>query len=590
MERNKNDYGINYKLIIFEFLFFLSLFVEVIFNMLKKNCNLLYWIANSLLIVGFLVIFIIFGKKLINVDTDNKTFTISDKNSKILMLVFLCISLVTKLMDINGTPNYLNVDEASMIYDSYLIGKFGIDRNGYWLPIYLKAWGSGQNALLSYLSIPFVLLFGMNRFSSSIVMILMSVIASYCFYSTILKISKNNVLSLIALICLSFCPWYFIASRYGLESNLLIFCFIIAVYFLVRSLDDKPWFFLLAGLFFGLCLYCYALSFIVLPIFLLLVYIYMFINKKVVWLPFILGNIILFVFALPLILFVLINMGVMEPIYSFITIPKLTVFRSSEIDFKFLDNLRIFIIRIVFQDDKMPWNVLTPYGVALLCSLPLFLLGIYKSLSRLFKDFKNKKFSYEFIPFATFISTFILAILVKFESINKDNLFWLVYIYYLVMGLYEILKNNKLLFKIITISMTFKLCLFGFNYFTNNKVNNCYSNGMIECTIYATALSDKDIYVTNTGWSNYIYVMVGAKLDSYELKNTLKIKEGTENSKIMDILSFGRYNFLDFSDKTIIDNNCVYIVTIEEANTYFDDTWSKKTYDKFCVLIKNNEG
>ena len=65
-----------------------------------------------------------------------------------LALVFGFISR-TAFLDL--LPGGLNQDEASAGYDAYAIFKYGIDRNGIRYPVHLVAWGSGQNALYSYL-------------------------------------------------------------------------------------------------------------------------------------------------------------------------------------------------------------------------------------------------------------------------------------------------------------------------------------------------------------------------------------------------------------------------------------------------------
>ena len=79
-----------------------------------------------------------------------------------LALVFGFISR-TAFLDL--LPGGLNQDEASAGYDAYAILKYGIDRNGIRYPVHLVAWGSGQNALYSYLCMPFLLALGVNEIS-----------------------------------------------------------------------------------------------------------------------------------------------------------------------------------------------------------------------------------------------------------------------------------------------------------------------------------------------------------------------------------------------------------------------------------------
>lgn len=69
------------------------------------------------------------------------------------MLIFL-LAAVLRLWAFGTVPGGLNQDEASIGYDAWSILYYGIDRNGIRLPVHLIAWGSGQNALYAYLSMP----------------------------------------------------------------------------------------------------------------------------------------------------------------------------------------------------------------------------------------------------------------------------------------------------------------------------------------------------------------------------------------------------------------------------------------------------
>ncbi|WP_410513409.1 hypothetical protein PaeBR_02820 [Paenibacillus sp. BR2-3] len=75
-------------------------------------------------------------------------------------VVLFLLGAAIRILYIGSIPGGLNQDEASIGYDAYAILHYGIDRNGIHLPVHLISWGSGQNALYAYLSMPFILLFG----------------------------------------------------------------------------------------------------------------------------------------------------------------------------------------------------------------------------------------------------------------------------------------------------------------------------------------------------------------------------------------------------------------------------------------------
>ena len=81
---------------------------------------------------------------------------IVNKKYEISIILLILLGIIIRIIGIDILPNAANVDEISSGYEAYSILNFGIDRNGNFLPVFLEAWGGGQNALLTYLIIPFV--------------------------------------------------------------------------------------------------------------------------------------------------------------------------------------------------------------------------------------------------------------------------------------------------------------------------------------------------------------------------------------------------------------------------------------------------
>lgn len=104
-----------------------------------------------------------------------KRFATENKKA-IIFFAVLFSGILVRLIDFPNHPSGLNQDEASIGYDAWSILNYGIDRNGVSYPVHLVAWGSGQNALYAYLSMPFIALFGLNVFSVRIVNLLFSLL------------------------------------------------------------------------------------------------------------------------------------------------------------------------------------------------------------------------------------------------------------------------------------------------------------------------------------------------------------------------------------------------------------------------------
>ena len=115
----------------------------------------MYNYYNIVAIIFCLIVPFFILKKEIKKSKNLREFIENNKITLILYIAFI-IGFASRLMLIEKFPNALNVDEASSGYEAYSILNYGIDRNGNFLPVFLESWGSGQNALYTYILIPFV--------------------------------------------------------------------------------------------------------------------------------------------------------------------------------------------------------------------------------------------------------------------------------------------------------------------------------------------------------------------------------------------------------------------------------------------------
>ena len=74
----------------------------------------------------------------------------------------LALGLGIRLWQFGRVPEGINQDEAFAGYEAFCLLHGGLDTAGYRFPVYLTAWGSGMNALESYLMLPFVAMFGLK--------------------------------------------------------------------------------------------------------------------------------------------------------------------------------------------------------------------------------------------------------------------------------------------------------------------------------------------------------------------------------------------------------------------------------------------
>ena len=133
-------------------------------------------------------------------------------------------------------------------------------------------------------------------------------------------------------------------SRWSLESYLFFPMLIFSTYFLWQAWNKKKnLFFLLAGISFGITLYTYAISYLILPFFLGILLLYGLFTKQITWKQLFLLGVPLFFLALPLMLMLAVQNGFLSEIKtSLFSIPKLWFYRGGEVSLKhILENFNI---------------------------------------------------------------------------------------------------------------------------------------------------------------------------------------------------------------------------------------------------------
>lgn len=84
-----------------------------------------------------------------------------DKLDIIFAIIFLAAVFI-RVWQFGKIPGGINQDEAFSGYEAYSLLNYGKDSSGYANPVYFEAWGSGMNALNSYLMMPFIAIFGLK--------------------------------------------------------------------------------------------------------------------------------------------------------------------------------------------------------------------------------------------------------------------------------------------------------------------------------------------------------------------------------------------------------------------------------------------
>lgn len=358
-----------------------------------------------------------------------------EKIKYIALLVIIAAALFSRLWQFGIIPGDINQDEAFAGYEAWAIMNYGVDSSLHPYPVYLTAWGSGMNALESYLMMPFIALFGLKVWvirMPQLIVGLLSVLTAYY----VGKKTAGERAGLLFAFLLAVCPWHILLCRWGLESNLAPGFLLFGLCFFMLAMEDSRWL-PLSALMYGLALYTYATIWSVLPFIILLQLVYAAcMGKLKADRSGLLSFIILAVLALPLLLFMLVNYGFIdEIILPFMSVPKMLVMRSGEISLHNVpENLKNLWQIILRRGDGLIWNTPEKFGAVYILSLPFMLIGFGDSMRRLWYSFSRREYSPAVFMLIQFMGALVLCLLIN-VNLNRMNIILIPLVFFEAMGL-----------------------------------------------------------------------------------------------------------------------------------------------------------
>jgi 4-amino-4-deoxy-L-arabinose transferase-like glycosyltransferase len=242
------------------------------------------------------------------------------QNSKLIQvgfLVLLAIGIFFRIAKLGMIPVGLNADEASIGYEAYSLLKAGTDRWGIHLPPYFLSFGSGQNTMYAYLSVPFLYFFDLSQTSIRMLSAFLGLCGLPIVFVLAQYLFKNRIAVLACTILYLFDPYLFITSRWALEYNILPFFVVLSLWLFTKTFHDlqhsekfnlsqkATLVFALPSLAF--IIYTYASALFIVPVFLVFIIWYfwaaIFQQKKL----FLISAVIFVLLMSPFILFILKN-------------------------------------------------------------------------------------------------------------------------------------------------------------------------------------------------------------------------------------------------------------------------------------------
>jgi hypothetical protein len=467
------------------------------------------------------------------------------KNERLIVAALMLFAFALRMALIGSLPFGLNQDEASAGYDAWALLNFGIDRCGSRLPVLLASWGSGQNALMSYLAMPFIALGGLSPFTLRLVNALAGC-AALVFFWLLARRTRGPAFAICALFFLAVCPWHVMASRWALESNLLPAFLLAGIYFTARA-REREWALLPAAVCFGLSLYAYGTAFFFLPPF--LTFSVLWLRKRLRPVSFLVSLAVFLLLALPISACQLRNaLGLPGTTFLGLSLPALTETRQAATSVfggggvpAALGHFKTFLGILIRQTDGLPYNAAASGGLYYFFGLPLAAVGIVKSALSL-KDTPGE---------APVLAALVCSVLCAFfidVNVNRINMIWLPLVYFVSLGLYVVLCKlaNWSIIPLAGILVCFALFLSGYFSEFGGAGSPYFFPGLGEAIAYTAEQEPESVFISYCVNQPYIFVLFYEQIFPYDFIDTVDYVN--PSGAFRWVRSFGKYRFGDAAD------------------------------------------
>lgn len=175
---------------------------------------------------------------------------------KILIILIITLGAFLRLFWLDKYPPGVTGDEIQQGYSAYSILKTGKDEWGDFLPIHPRGFGDYKPPFYTYLTIPFVGIFGLNVWGVRLPSAVAGIFTIMVVYFLAKQLFNSEKIGLVSSLLIAISPWSIQFSRVGFESNIGVLFFSMFVLFFLSSFKKNK-FLILSAVFGGLGLFTY---------------------------------------------------------------------------------------------------------------------------------------------------------------------------------------------------------------------------------------------------------------------------------------------------------------------------------------------
>lgn len=218
------------------------------------------------------------------------------KRTQIFLILILFLSAIIRLWGLGKIPEGFHADEAAFGYNAYSLLKTGKDEYGTPFPTILNIFGIPIGAVYSYVTIPFIHLFGLNEFAIRLPTALAGIALMWVTYKLIKELTANNTLAIISSFVQAIAPTSIFLSR--VQSDPLMANFFLhtgLLLYLLYLRSSKIILLAVSGLLFIIAIYTHQAVSVLLPVILSLTVLYKYKNlaSKKRWISVLFGILII---------------------------------------------------------------------------------------------------------------------------------------------------------------------------------------------------------------------------------------------------------------------------------------------------------
>ncbi len=395
----------------------------------------------------------------------------------ILMLLF-GVFCFTRFYALSIVPAGVHLDEIGYWYDAHNLAKYGTDRMGSRYPVLPASYGDGHNPFYCYMCMVMLKFF---PFSVGLMRAVMGISAIPCFFASfgiVYQMYESRRWALLGPVFVLVTPYIFAANRWGLNANQMLYVCTVMLYFFVCALKyGRVRDYILTGVFLGISLLTYHLSYIMMPLFFIMAFGYLIVVGKFSWKNMFAAFIPFAVIGMPTFIEQLVNLGLVEPFYFMGSdYQKLLSYRVGEIaPVNFVKNIGN-IIPLVFGDTQYNYNSVKEFGTVYWAMIPLMAVGAVIGAVELVRSVKDKRMRLLSLFILYGLSIYIGFISVVGCNVYKGNAIYICFIVLAVEGLRYIAgdkkQRNRLIVLAVLAVIAFSFLLYSEFYF--RRLNNAY--------------------------------------------------------------------------------------------------------------------